>query len=131
MLQAQKGRGKAFVYYFDHRTPQSPEGANHGSEIGYVFRNLGGPNAGLLGPATPRPEDVAMSDLVSTYWINFAKTGDPNAAGLPAWPAFRADAQNAMHFDGKSGARPVPNMTQIKALDDYYTWRRQEAKTRK
>jgi para-nitrobenzyl esterase len=131
MLQTQKGKSKAFVYYFDHRTPQSPEGANHGSEIGYVFRNLGGPNAGLLGPVTPRPEDVAMSDLMSTYWVNFAKTGDPNAAGLPAWPAFRADAQNAMHFDGKSGPRPVPNMAQIKALDDYYAWRRQEAKARK
>jgi hypothetical protein len=36
-----------------------------------------------------------------------------------------------MHFDGKPGARPVPNMTQLKALDDYYAWRRQEAKTRK
>jgi para-nitrobenzyl esterase len=131
MLQTQKGKGKAFVYYFDHRTPQSAEGANHASEIGYVFRNLGGPGSGLFGPVTPRPEDVAMSDLMSSYWVNFAKTGDPNAPGLPAWPAFRADAQNVMHFDGKSSARPVPNMTQIKALDDYYAWRREEAKTKK
>jgi para-nitrobenzyl esterase len=131
MLQAQKGKGQAYVYYFDHRTPQSPDGANHASEIGYVFRNLGGPGAGLLSPVAPRPEDVAMSDLLSSYWVNFAKSGDPNATGLPAWPAFRADAQNAMHFDGKPGARPVPNMTQLKALDDYYAWRRQEAKTRK
>ena len=33
MLQTEKGKGKAFVYYFDHRTPQSPNGANHGAEI--------------------------------------------------------------------------------------------------
>ena len=54
---------------------------------------------GLAGP--PRPEDVAMSDLVSSYWVNFAKNGDPNGPGLPAWPAFAAPTQSAMHFDGQ------------------------------
>jgi para-nitrobenzyl esterase len=127
LLQTQKGKGKAYVYYFDHRTPQSPDGAGHGAEIGYVFRNLGGgPPLGLGG--APRPEDIAISDLMSNYWVNFAKNGDPNGPGLPAWPAFDAAAQKAMHFDGQSGARPVPNMAQIKAFDDYYAWRRDEAK---
>ncbi len=42
-LQSQHGKNKAYVYYFDHRTPQSPNGAGHGSEIGFVFGNLGGP----------------------------------------------------------------------------------------
>jgi para-nitrobenzyl esterase len=128
-LQAEKGKGKAYVYYFDHRTPQSPNGANHGSEIGYVFRTLGGPGGGVLTPSSPpRPEDNAMSDLMSSYWVNFAKNGDPNGPGLPAWPAFTTAAQNAMHFDTKSGARPVPNMTQLTALDKYFAWRRDEAK---
>ena len=63
--------------------------------------------------------------------MNFAKTGDPNGVGLPAWPAFSVAAQNAMHFDTKSSARPVPNMTQIKALDAYFAWRREEAKATK
>jgi hypothetical protein len=35
-----------------------------------------------------------------------------------------------MHFDGKSSARPVPNMSQLKALDAYYAWRRDEAKAK-
>ena len=39
-LQSRNGKKKAFVYYFDHRTPASPEGANHASEITYVFGNL-------------------------------------------------------------------------------------------
>jgi para-nitrobenzyl esterase len=72
-----------------------------------------------------------MSDLMSSYWVNFAKNGDPNGPGLPVWPAFAAASQSAMHFDGKSSARPVPNMAQIKALDSYYTWRRDEAKARR
>jgi para-nitrobenzyl esterase len=96
MLQTQKGKGKAYVYYFDHRTPQSPNGAGHGSEIGYVFRNLDVPLIGSAGPVTPRAEDRKMSELMSSYWVNFATKGDPNA-GPPAWPAFSASAQAAMH----------------------------------
>lgn len=121
-LQSERGKGKAFVYYFDHRTPKSPDGANHGAELPYVFGNFGG----LFGE--PRLEDMAMSDLVRSYWINFAKTGDPNGAGLPKWPAFSEKAQNAMFFDNAPGARPLPNMDKLKALDEYYAWRRVEAK---
>ena len=127
-LQSKQGRGKAYVYYFDHRTPLSPTGAGHAAEIPYVFRTLGkftGP-AALVGP--PRSEDRAMSDLMSSYWVNFAKTGDPNGPGLPPWPAFTESSQTVMHFDAESGARPAPNMTQIKAIDAYFTWRRGEAK---
>jgi para-nitrobenzyl esterase len=130
MLQSQKGKGKAYVYYFDHRTPLSPNGANHGAEIGYVFRTLDVPSGPLGFIGKPRPEDLAMSELLSSYWTNFAKTGDPNGAGLPAWPAFTPAAQNAMLFDAKSGARPVPNMTQIKAFDAYYASLREQARAK-
>jgi len=131
MLQSKHGRGKAYVYYFDHRTPISRNGAGHAAEIPYVFRTLGtfsGPS-GLIG--APQPEDRAMSDLMSSYFVNFAKTGDPNGPGLPKWPAFTESAQMVMHLDAKSGARPVPNIEQIKAMDAYFAWRREEAKARK
>ena len=46
-------------------------------------------------------------------------------AGLPQWPAFTASAQNAMIFDTRPSARPLPNVVpQLKALDAYYAWRR-------
>ena len=129
LLQAQKGKGKAYLYSFDHRTPQSPNGAGHASEIAFVFRTLSSPGGGVVGLfGAARPEDIAMSELMSSYWVNFAKTGDPNGPGLPAWPAFSSSAQNAMYFDTRPSARPVPNMTQIQALDGYYAWRRQEVK---
>jgi para-nitrobenzyl esterase len=128
-LQTEKGKGKAYVYYFDHRTARTPNGANHGDEIGYVFKNLGGPAIGIPGPPLPvRPEDTKISDLMSSYWVNFAKNGDPNGPGLPAWPVFSASAQNAMIFDTTPGARPLPNMAQIKAFDGYYAWLREQAK---
>ena len=130
LLQSEKGRGKAYVYYFDHRTPQSPNGATHGAEIGYVFRNLGGPGGGPSSVAgTPRPDDVAMSDLMSSYWTNFAKNGDPNGSGLPEWPAFSAAREQVMYLGAHSGAQDVPNMAQIKALDGYFAWRREQEKT--
>jgi para-nitrobenzyl esterase len=129
MLQTEQGKGKAFVYYFDHRTPRSPDGANHGDEIAYVFKNLGGPAIGVPGPPPPvRPEDIKIAELMSSYWVNFAKNADPNGPGLPVWPAFSASAQNAMVFDTMPGARPLPNTAQIKAFDGYYRWLREQAK---
>jgi len=70
-----------------------------------------------------------MSELMSSYWTNFAKTGNPNGAGLPAWPEFSSKDQRVMFFDDtQPGARPVPNIDQLKALDSYYAWRRSEVK---
>ena len=130
MLQTEKGKSKAYVYYFDHRMPQQPNGAGHGSEIAYVFKNLGAPLIPGATATAPRPEDIAMSDLMSSYWTNFAKNGDPNGAGLPAWPVFGAANQQAMIFDTNPGARPLPNLAQIKAFDAYYAQLRDEAKAK-
>jgi para-nitrobenzyl esterase len=117
-----RSKNKAFVYYFDHRTPASPDGASHAAEIGYVFRNLNGWGGGS------RPEDIALSDLMSSYWVNFAKSGDPNGPGLPAWPAFDEKDMKTMFFDQNPGARPLPNLEKIKAFDGYYAWRRETAR---
>ncbi len=129
-LQSAKGKGSAYVYYFDHRTPERPNGAWHADEMQYVFRNLGSGFAGIGGGAgATHPEEVAMSDLVSTYWTNFAKSGDPNSAGLPRWPAFTDASQQVLFLDAAPSARPVPNMEQLKAWEAYYAWRREQAKT--
>ncbi|HEU4391427.1 MAG TPA: carboxylesterase family protein [Blastocatellia bacterium] len=125
-LQSQKGKNKAYVYYFDHRTPATPDGSNHASEIPFVFRNLD-VNAGVLS-VQRQPGDAALSDLMSSYWVNFARTGDPNGAGLPAWPAFTESEQKAMFFDPTPSARPVPNLDKLKAFDAYYAWRREQVK---
>lgn len=121
-MQSEKGKGKAFVYYYDHRTPASPDGANHAAEVTYVFGNFGGPGD------TPGPEDLALSDLIRSYWINFARTGDPNGSSLPQWPPFTEKDQKVLFFNGTAGARPIPNLDKLKAFDAYYSWRREQAK---
>jgi para-nitrobenzyl esterase len=122
-LQTRNGKGKAFVYYFDHRTPQTPNGSPHASELGYVFGTLAPPRGGSL-----RAEDSKMSELMMSYWTNFAKTGDPNGAGLPAWPAFGKSEEPVMFLDASPSARPLPNKPQLEAFDQYYAWRRSGSK---
>jgi para-nitrobenzyl esterase len=71
---------------------------------------------------------VALSKQIQSYWVNFAKTGNPNGPGLPHWPAFGASSQRVMYLDAHTHAGPVPNMRQIRVFDAYHAWRREEAK---
>jgi para-nitrobenzyl esterase len=107
---ARKGKGAVYLYYFDVRSPKSPEGAPHGEEVLYVFGNLG---------AEASPEHIRVSDLMQRYWINFASTGDPNGPGLPHWPAFDEKAETAMIFDQTPSARPLQHADRIATFDRY------------
>ena len=121
-LQSRKGKGKAFEYVFDYH-PASPDGGSgHGSDVPYAFQTLGGQKG------APKPEDLKLSDRISSYWVNFAKSGDPNGPGLPRWPAFAENDQQVMIFDAAPGARPVPNLDKLKAFDAYISWLREQAK---
>jgi para-nitrobenzyl esterase len=84
-LQAKQGND-TYVYYFSRVPPtlpdRPPRGATHAAEIPYMFDNLA--------PPSPWTEvDRRLADVMSSYWVNFARTGDPNGAGLPVWPAYR------------------------------------------
>ncbi len=123
-LQSQKGHGKAFVYYFNHRPPypDSPAtrdwGASHGSEIAYVF--------GHLDPKATA-SDAATAEALMTYWTNFAKTGDPNGGAQPAWPPFTDMSRGSMRFEAEGPvAAPLPNLDKLHVLDGYFAWRRGE-----
>jgi para-nitrobenzyl esterase len=123
-LQSRVGKSPVFMYYFDHRTPLSPDGATHGAEMGYVFGN---PDPRL---GAPGPSDSALSEHMMAYWVNFAKFGNPNGTGLPNWPPFTETAQQVLYFDGTLAVKPVPNAQQLQAVNEYYAWRRAEAQRR-
>jgi para-nitrobenzyl esterase len=76
---------KAYLYQFTH-VPPSPNaatwGAYHASEIPYVFGTLRNRNW----PFTA--VDDRLSDQMSSYWVNFATSGDPNGRGLEKWTPY-------------------------------------------
>jgi para-nitrobenzyl esterase len=75
-----------YEYEFAHAIPgQEAQGAIHGAELLYVFGYF--PRWGnITGNFTD--VDLQLSGLMESYWTNFAKTGNPNSAGLPYWPQF-------------------------------------------
>ena len=84
-------------------------GTPHGGEIGFVFGTL---TVGGFGPPPPAPtaQDQAVSRMAQSYWVNFARTGDPNTAGLPTWPRYDPNKDLIFDFrpDGTAGAGPDP-----------------------
>jgi len=92
-----------FSYVQTSMREQMRTGTPHGGEIAYVFGTLAG---GRGGP--PTPEDLAVSRMAQGYWVNFAKTGDPNGPGLPTWPRHAAGDGQIFEFrpDGTASGGP-------------------------
>ena len=89
-----KVKKPVYLYYWTHAPPgpnRGLTGAAHGSEIAYVYNRPG---------AAWTDEDKQIADRMSSYWVNFARTGNPNGAGLPPWPAFDGKAEQAMELGG-------------------------------
>jgi para-nitrobenzyl esterase len=110
--QSEHGKGKVFSYYYNNHRPQA-EGSGHGSDVPFHFQTL-------TVRGTPSKEDLALSEMISSYDVNFAKTGDPNGRGLPPWPAFTDKNQQVMVFDAAPSARTYPLLQNVKVLDTYF-----------
>jgi para-nitrobenzyl esterase len=127
-LQTKTGKSKVFLYYFAEpaELPAGSEpgayGARHASELPYVFRQLKEHDR----PA-PTPKDEALSDMMRTYWTNFAKSGDPNGTGLPQWPAYTEAKQQVLYIEADNiKAGPLVDGKGLSVLDEYFALRRRE-----
>jgi para-nitrobenzyl esterase len=85
------GQGVSTYHYAFSRAIPGLEalGPTHGVELPYVFGTLKDPGA----------DDTALSDSMQGYWARFARTGDPNGGGAPAWPRFDESSDEQMNFD--------------------------------
>jgi para-nitrobenzyl esterase len=118
--QARTGKAPTYRYLFELRPP-APElasspltGAFHTAEIVYVFDNL------QVRDWPWRPEDRRMAEIASSYWANFAKSGNPNGPGLPDWPPYTGPDGTVMRLSEQSGAGPDPRLIRYKTLNDFY-----------
>jgi para-nitrobenzyl esterase len=117
---------RAYVYYFTAPVPIPPGaelnffntplpkkiGAYHTGEIAYAFDSL----AKLNPPWTPA--DYRLADIMSSYWVNFVSTGDPNGPGLPKWPVYGEGAEPVMELGDP--VRAIPPVLS-KAKIDFWT----------
>jgi para-nitrobenzyl esterase len=85
-----------YQYHFTHRSRAVPAwGAHHAAELNFVFHNPGA----FAGDAVEWNEvENRLADAMTGYWIQFAKTGDPNHTGLPEWPKFAPDSEPYLEF---------------------------------
>ncbi len=101
-----------FDYVGDVFKPMWRNGAPHASEIPYVFDTYG---AGYIAMVSPTHSgeasagDKAVAKTINAYWLNFAKTGDPNGPGLPAWPRYTAAKDELLLFDRDGLAKATPD----------------------
>lgn len=129
----QTGNAPVYRYLFSRNIPIEPGrmqngravtaedvGARHAGEIEYVFGTLDSVKG-----VTWTPEDRALSETIGAYWTNFAKTGDPNGAGLPVWPRLGRVEPGAAQdmgpriivLDTKVEPRPEPHRQRYDVLD--------------
>jgi para-nitrobenzyl esterase len=97
----------SYVYRFSYvATPLRAKltGAPHSSEIPYVFDTIGESSWGNMGKGLTA-KDYKMAEDANSYWVNFAKIGDPNDPGLPNWPRFTAKGDGLMDFTMNDGPK--------------------------
>ncbi len=114
-ITSRTGHRRAYRYYFSRVPPGRGErlGAFHGAELAYVFGNF---------PYRVNYQDVdrQLADTIESYWANFARSGDPNGAGLTRWPVYDSQKDNVLEFGDSVDVRFQVNSKGLDFFDDYY-----------
>ncbi len=106
-----------FLYRFDILSPSIQsryKGMPHAQERQYVFNTL------HTSPYATDANDQVQADFATAYWVNFARTGDPNGAGLPSWPRYATASDQLLDF---TNSGPVAKTSPHKARWDAMTMR--------
>lgn len=114
-MQSKTGKNKVYLYLFTRVPPGEPNyGAFHSAEFGYALHTLSKWNR----PFTEW--DKKLSEMMSSYWVNFAKTGNPNGKGLPGWPVFENGSPRMIILGDKVESVPLLHSEQLEFFDRLY-----------
>jgi len=128
LARAQSAFANPYVYLVDYpvNLPGQPcqnNRAPHGAELPFVFGKInetsGTDFIGLSRDAADTAVRERLMHEMMSAWINFAKTGDPNGNGLPAWPSFDPDAQATMRFGLTSRVENAPFAEEYEAMSEF------------
>lgn len=114
-MQSSKGKSKAYLYQFNHISPGEEQwGAFHTSEVPYALHTLHTWNLKFT------DDDKKLEDIISSYWVNFASTGNPNGAGLSQWDAYDANKDAVMVLDmNNQQSKPIAAKAEFDFIDKY------------
>jgi para-nitrobenzyl esterase len=119
-LEATKGRNSVYYYHFAHKPPfpkgsvYEGWGASHYADLWYMFDHLD------QEPWRQSTGDRKLADAISSYWVNFAKSGNPNGAGLPRWPEFTSTHNSVLYLNDPTSTNGVPNLNSLEVFDTVY-----------
>ena len=114
------GRSPAYFYYFKHKPPFPRDsiyanwGASHYAELWYMFDHLNQESWNWSAA------DRKLAEQMSSYWTTFAKSGDPNRADLPPWPAFAGAEGKVLHIGDPITVDGVANLERLRIFDAAY-----------
>jgi para-nitrobenzyl esterase len=118
-----KNGAPAYMFQFGYVPVAAREraryGAGHGSDIAFVFNTL---NARWGAPPEPTAEEKELARIMSTYWTNFAKTGNPNGKGVPDWPQYDSTKEVILNvdLDGKVLSKPDPRKARLNVIENAF-----------
>jgi para-nitrobenzyl esterase len=110
------GHQPAYMYYFSRHAPgplSTKLRAFHALEIAYVFGTF-------VWPFPWEDTDKKLSDAMTSYWVNFAASGNPNGASLTKWPAYSAKDDQVLEFGDQIAVHSGVNKTGLDFFDSYY-----------
>lgn len=91
-----------FSYVSESMKDRMKYGASHASEIPFVFDNLIERNG-----ITFTEKDKGVAKMINSYWVNFAKTGNPNEKGLPLWSMYDTNKNNIFELNKEGSAGTI------------------------
>ena len=108
-----------FGYVDEGRRGKVP-GAAHSDDVAYVFGDLGVRARWRGGEALPTAEDRRMAAIVTGYWVNFAKHGNPNGPGLPEWPRYDRRTDRLLDLSPEISVHPPVRQEALRFLNERY-----------